>query len=59
MQIIIIGGSKSRKTNKILNLMKHQLDIDKICLYAKHPYKAKYKMLIKKRKSVGLKHCNV
>ena len=30
-----IGGSGSRKTNSLLNLIKNQLDIDKIYLYAK------------------------
>ena len=33
-------------------------DIGKICLYAKDPYEAKYRFLINKRKSIGLKHFN-
>ena len=36
--------------------MTHQPDIDKMYLYANDPYKAKYQLLIKKRKSTGLKH---
>ena len=33
--ILIIGGSGSGKTTASLNLTNHQLDIDKIHLYAK------------------------
>ena len=33
-------------------------DIDKIYLYAKDPYKAKYQFLINKQESTGLKHFN-
>ena len=40
--MIIIGGSKSGKTNTLLNLITRQPDIDKIYLYAKNTYKAKY-----------------
>ena len=57
-KILINEVSGSGKTNTLLNLVNHQPDIDKICLYTKYPYKAKYQMLINKRKSVGLKHCN-
>ena len=57
-RIIIIGGSGCGKTNMLLNLINHQPDIDKIYLYAKDPYKAKYQILIKKRESTGLKHFN-
>ena len=41
-----------------LHLINQQPDIDKIYLYAKDPYKAKYQFLISKRKSAGLKHLN-
>ena len=41
-----------------LNLINNQTDIDKIYLYAKDPYKAKYQSLINKRESIGLKHFN-
>ena len=38
------------------NLIKNQEDIDKIYLYAKDPYEAKYNYLINKREKVGLNH---
>ena len=44
----INGGSGSGKTNALLNLINNQPDIDKIYLYAKDPYEAKYQYLIKK-----------
>ena len=53
-RILIIGGSGSGKTNVLLNLIKNQPDIDKIYLYAKDPYEAKYQYLIKIREKVGL-----
>ena len=55
-RILIIGGSGSRKTNALLNLINNQLDIDKIYLYAKDPYEAKYQYLINKYEKVGLDH---
>ena len=55
---LIIGGSKSGKTNALLNLINNQPDIDQICLYAKDPYEVKYQFLINKRESTGLKHLN-
>ena len=47
-RILIIGSSVSGKTNSLLNLIKQQVDIDKIYLYAKDPHKAKYQFLINK-----------
>ena len=47
-RIIIIGGSGSRKTNTLLNLIKEQDNrdvVDKIYLYAR--YLPKYEYLIK------------
>ena len=41
-RILIIGGSESGKTNALLNLINNLSDIDKIYLYAKDPYEAKY-----------------
>ena len=41
-RILMIGGSGSGKTNVLLNLINKQPDIDKIYLYAKDPYQAKY-----------------
>ena len=57
-RIAIIGGSRSGKTNALLNLINNQPDIDKIYLSAKDPYEAKYQLLINKRKSTGLKYFN-
>ena len=56
--ILIIGGSESGKTNTLLNLINDQPDTDKIYLYAKDPYEAKYQFLINKRESPWLKRFN-
>ena len=40
--------SRSGKTNALLNLINNQPDIDKIYVYARYPYEAKYQYLIKK-----------
>ena len=45
-RILIILGSGSEKTNSLFNLINQQPDIDKIYLYAKDPYEAKYQFLI-------------
>ena len=50
--------SGSGKTNALLNLIVNQPDIDKIYLYVKDPYEAKYQYLINKRESVVLNHFN-
>ena len=55
-RILIIRGSGSGKTNALLNLIENQPDIDKIYLYAKDPYEAKYQYLINKREGVGINH---
>ena len=57
-RILIIGGSGSGKTNELLNLIQDQPKIDKIYLYAKDPYEAKYQYLIKLLEKVGLKCLN-
>ena len=57
-RILIVGGSGSGKTNVLLNLIENQSDIDKIYLYAKDPYGAKYEYLINKRESVAINHFN-
>ena len=57
-RILILGGSGLGKTNALLNLINKQSYIDKIYLYAKDPYEAKYQYLIDKRESSGLKHFN-
>ena len=51
-------GLDLEKKNSLINLISHQPDIDKIYLYAKDPYEAKYQFSINKRESTGLKHLN-
>ena len=54
--IHIIGSAISGQTNSLFNLINHQPEIEKIYLYAKDPYEAKYQFLINKRENRGLKH---
>ena len=46
-RILIIGGSESRKTSTLLNLINEQHDIDKIFLYAKDLGEPKYEICVK------------
>ena len=55
-RILIIGGSGSGKTNALLNSINNQPDIDKMYLYAKDPYEAKYQFSIKKHDKVVFNH---
>ena len=55
-RILIIGVSGSGKTNALLNLINNHPYIDKIYLYAKYSYKAKYQLLINTREKTGLKY---
>ena len=57
-RILIIGGSGSGEKNALLSLINIQPDTDKIYLYAKDPYEAKYQNLIHKEESIVLKHFN-
>ena len=57
-EYFFVGGSGSGKTNALLNLINNQPDIDKIYLYAKDSYEAKYHYLINKHEKVGLDHCD-
>ena len=57
-RILIVRGSGSGKTNALLNLLNNQPDIDKIYLYAKDLYEAKYQHLINKCEKVGLDKLN-
>ena len=57
-RIIITGGSRSGKTNALINLINEQNDINKIYLYARDLNEPKYKYLIKKREDAGIKHLN-
>ena len=43
-RVLIADGSRSGKTNALLNLINNPLDIDKIYLYAKDPYERKYQI---------------
>ena len=56
--ILINGGSGSRKTNTLLNLIGEQNNIDKMYLYAKGLSELKYEFLIKKSKTTEIKHLN-
>ena len=55
---MLIGGSRSGKTNALLNLISQQDDNDKIYLYAKDLSEPKFEFLIKKREDAGIKHFN-
>ena len=55
---LIIGGSRSGKTDSLFNLISQQSDIDKIYLYAKDPYEERYQFLINKKESTGLNNYN-
>ena len=59
--ILLIGSSGSGETNSVFilfTLIYQQLKIDKIYLYTKDSYEAKYLFLINKRESIGLKYIN-
>ena len=58
IKILIIGGSGYGKTIGLFNLMIRQPDVRKIYLFAKDPYKAKYRLLINNCKGVGLQEYN-
>ena len=53
---MIIGGSRSGKTNVLLNLISQQDDIGKIYLYSKDLSEARYEFLIGNREDTGIKH---
>ena len=55
IQNINTGDSGSGKTNSLFNLINQQADIDKIYLYAKDPWEAKYQLSINKTESKDLK----
>ena len=56
--ILIIGAFRLGKTSSLCNLINKEPDIDKIYLYAKDPYKSKYRFLLEKSESTELKHFN-
>ena len=55
---MIVGGFGSGKTNALLILLNHGPDINKIYLYAKDSYEAKYQLLINERESPHKKYLN-
>ena len=55
---MIIGGSGSKKTNALLNLINEQHDIDKTYLYAKDLNEPRYEYLIKIWENAGINHLN-
>ena len=57
-RILIVGGSGSGKTNVLLKLIENQPDVEKIYLYAKDPYEAKYYYSIKIRRKLGIDNHN-
>ena len=57
-RILITGGSGSRKTNALINLINEQDDIDNIYLYAKDLSEPEYGFLIIKHKNARTKHLN-
>ena len=57
-RILITGGSGSGETNRLLNLINEQEDIDKIYLHVKDLSEPKYGYLIKKRENIGMNHLN-
>ena len=57
IDFFIIGGSRSGKTNVLLNLIKHQRpDIEKIYLYVKYPSESQYQLLINRKEKVGIEN---
>ena len=46
--LLIIGGLVTEKKDVLVNLIEKQSDIEKIYLYAKDPYEAKYQYLSNK-----------
>ena len=57
-RILIIGPSRSGKTNTLLHLINNFHPIDQIYLYAKDLHEPKYEYLINKREQAGIKNLN-
>ena len=47
--------AEDQTKNVLLNLVKHQSDIDKIYLYVKGPFESKYCLFINGRGKLGIK----
>ena len=49
---LIVGGSGSRKTKVLLNLIRHQRpDIDKIYIFVKDAFESRHQLLINRKRS--------
>ena len=57
-RMLIIGPSRSGKTNTLLHLINNLHPIDKIYLDAKDIHEPKYEYLINKREQAGIKNLN-
>ena len=57
-RMLIIGPSRSGKTNTLLHLINKLHPIDKIYLYAKDLHEPKHEYLINKREQAGIKNLN-
>ena len=55
---MMLKNKISGKSISLSNLIDPQPDIDKIYLYAKNLYEAKYQLLINKRKKTGIHNLN-
>ena len=55
-KMLIIGPSRSGKTNTLLHLINNLHPIDQIYLYAQDIHKPKYEYLINKREQAGIKN---
>ena len=51
---LTIGGSRSGKTNVLLNLLINDQIFNKIYLYVKDPFESKYQLFINGREKVGI-----
>ena len=56
-KLLLMEGSALGKTNSLLILIKRQTNINKIYLYVKDLYEAKYQLLFTNCENVDLKYC--
>ena len=57
-RILSVGGSGSRETNALFNLISQEMYNDKIYLYDKDPNEPKYQLLINKHENSVLNYFN-
>ena len=58
-RILIVGGSGSRKTNALHNLINHEPDTEKMSLYTKDSWEAKCQPIINQIENTHLNYLNV